>query len=141
MYRDDLCAVCGESLPPDHLYCREHAAVVDDLLHEIGWRLPRLAEDLKRTAELVSQIHGDTWDYLSEQRPEEPQWPPPLRLVTTADGEDLDVDVDSEPGKVTVTLHGRLATLLADLAAAVSDPAVADMASAARAAEGAGATH
>ena len=34
MYRDDLCAVCGESLPPDHLYCREHAAIVDDLLHE-----------------------------------------------------------------------------------------------------------
>lgn len=141
MYRDDVCAVCGESLPPDHLYCREHAAVVDDLLHEIGERLPRLAEDLRRTAELISHIHVDTWDYLSEQRPESPEWPPLLKLVTNADGEDLDVDVDSDPGKITVTLHGSLETLLADLAGAVATDSVAEMAAAARAADGAGATH
>lgn len=141
MYRDDVCAVCGESLPPDHLYCREHAAVVDDLLHEIGELLPRLAADLRRTAELLSQIHPDTWDYLAEQQPGDPVWPPRPRLVTTTDGDDLDVDVDSDPGKVTVTLTSGLATLLADLAMALSAESIDQLAAATSHAEGAGATH
>ncbi|WP_370324089.1 hypothetical protein [Euzebya sp.] len=141
MYRDDVCAVCGESLPPDHLYCREHAAVVDELLHDIGERLPRLADDLRAVADLVAKIHPETWDYLSEDHPDEPLWPPRPELVTTTDGADLDVDVDSEPGRVTVSVRNDLAALLGDLAAALARTTVADMAAAARDVEGAGATH
>jgi hypothetical protein len=141
MYRDDVCAVCGESLPPDHLYCREHAAVVDDLLHEVGERLPRLAEDLGRTAELLRMIHPETWEYLAEQAGDDPVWPPRPTVVSSTDGEDVDVDVDSEPGQVTVSLTVDLAAALGDLAAALARTSAAAMAAAARTAEGAGATH
>lgn len=141
MYRDDACAVCGDALPPDHLYCREHAAVVDDLLHELGDLLPRLTGDLQRAADLLASIHPETWDYLAELDPADPDWPPHPTVVTTTDGEDLDVDVDSDPGKVTVHLRVPLATALADLAEAMAAAGVAPLAAAARAAEGAGATH
>lgn len=141
MYRDDACAVCGESLPPDHLYCREHAAVVDDLLHELGELLPRVRSGLQRAAELLRCIAPETWDYLAEQTPEDPQWPPQPRLVTTTDGDDVDVDVDGEPGKVTVSLRSDLATLLSDLAGALHTADLDAMAASARTAEGAGATH
>lgn len=141
MYRDDVCAVCGESLPPDHLYCREHAAVVDDLLHEIGERLPRLAEDLRRTAELLGRIHPETWDYLAETTDPDALWPPRPTVVSTTDGEDVDVDVDSEPGKVTVSLTLDLRAALGDLAAALARTDVDRLAASAGTAEGAGATH
>ncbi len=141
MYRDDVCAVCGESLPPDHLYCREHAAIVDDMLHEIGERLPRLVEDLGRVAELLGRVAPETWDFLAEQTDEDPLWPPRPQLVVTTDGEDLDVDVDSEPGKVTVSVTADLAVLLADLAGALDRAGVADLADSAGRAQDAGATH
>ncbi len=141
MYRDDVCAVCGESLPPDHLYCRDHAAIVDDLLHELGALLPRLGTDLSRAAQLITQIAPETWDFLAEQTEEDPEWPPRPTLETTTDGEDLDVDIDSEPGKVTIRLTADLATLLADLASAIERSGVDAMAEQARVAEDAGATH
>ncbi|MGI9016829.1 MAG: hypothetical protein ACR2HR_06970 [Euzebya sp.] len=141
MYRDDVCAVCGESLPPDHLYCREHAAVVDDLLHQIGERLHRLTQDVQAAATLLTQIHPETWDYLAEHLDDDPLWPPHPVLITTTDGEDVDVDVDSEPGQVTVSIRNDLATLLADLAAALQRTSLDQMTTAARHADGAGATH
>ena len=141
MYRDDVCAVCGESLPPDHLYCRDHAAQVDDMLHEIGERLPRLIDDLRRTSALLSQVHPETWDYLAERTDPDALWPPRPTVVSTTDGEDVDVDVDSEPGKVTVSVSLDLAAALADLAAALAHTDTDRLAAAARTAEGAGATH
>ncbi|MGH3665134.1 MAG: hypothetical protein ACRDU8_03400, partial [Egibacteraceae bacterium] len=100
MYRDDQCAVCGESLPPDHFYCREHAAQVDDRLHEIGALLACVTDDLPRLAELLEQVAGETWDWLAESQPDEPDWPPvgPVSLRVHAD--EVDVDVDTEPGRV-----------------------------------------
>ena len=141
MYRDDVCAVCGDSLPPDHLYCREHAAIVDDLLHELGGLLPRLDADLRRAAELITSIHPETWDYLAEGVGTDAEWPPRPRLITTTDGEDLDVDVDSDPGKVTISVDLDLADVLRDLAAALGAAGVEAVAAAARDADGAGATH
>jgi hypothetical protein len=142
MYRDDTCAVCGESLPPDHLYCREHAAVVDDLLHELGERLPRLVGELGRCAELLGMVHPVTWDWLAEAAGrEEEVWPPRATVVAAADGEDVDVDVDTEPGRVTASLTLDLGTAMAALAAALRDADVDAVAEAASGAEGAGATH
>lgn len=141
MYRDDVCAVCGESLPPDHLYCREHAAIVDDLLHEVGQRLPRLLDDLGRVAELVDSIAPETWDWLAEQHPDDPLWPPTPTTTLRADGGDVDVDVDSEPGMVTVSVSQALAATLRAVREGLDAAGVAAMAQAAADAEGAGATH
>ena len=141
MYRDDVCAVCGESLPPDHLYCREHAAVVDDLLHEIGETLPRLIGDLDRVAELLDSIAPETWDYLAEDHPDDPVWPPAPTTVLTADGADVDVDVDAEPGMVTVSVRHTLAATLRAVHSALAASGLDDMIGAARDADGAGATH
>lgn len=145
MYRDDVCAVCGESLPPDHLYCREHAAQVDDLLHEIGDRVPALLADLARLADLVSSIHPETWDYLAEQHAEdeddEPVWPPASLLTLHADGGDVDVDVDTEPGMVTVEVRTALADLLRAVATTIETSGAPAMAAAASEARDAGATH
>ena len=141
MYRDDLCAVCGESLPPDHLYCREHAAIVDDLLHEVGERLPRVVEDLERLAWLVQAIAPETWDFLAEDHPDDPLWPPSPTTTLRADGGEVDVDVDSEPGMVTVSVRLGLAETLKAVGAALATADVAAMAAAAADAEDAGATH
>jgi hypothetical protein len=141
MYRDDVCAVCGESLPPDHLYCREHAAEVDDRLHEIGVLLPRVTADLARLAELVDGIAEPTWDYLAEQQPDDPLWPPIPRLEALADAEEVDVDVDAEPGMVRVVLEMRLAQLLAVVGRGLGTPELDRLAAAAAEAEGANATH
>ncbi|HUG84177.1 MAG TPA: hypothetical protein VMM13_06410 [Euzebya sp.] len=141
MYRDDVCAVCGDSLPPDHLYCREHAAEVDDRLHELGELLPRVDSGLRRAAELLDSIHPETWDHLARGVEGDPLWPPRPAMVTTTDGEDVEVDVDSEPGQVTVSLTVELARLLGDVAAAMRTAQVDALAAAARAAEGLGATH
>lgn len=141
MYRDDICAVCGDSLPPDHLYCREHAATVDDRLHEIAEVLPRLRADLERAAELIGSIAQETWDYLAEADPEDPDWPPPVTTVLTTDGEDVDVDVDAEPGMVTVSVRHDLATTLSAVAEALDRAGLDPMITGAAAAEDAGATH
>lgn len=141
MYRDDLCAVCGESLPPDHLYCREHAAIVDDLLHEIGDLAPRLLGDLQRLARLFDSIAEETWDYLAERHEDDPLWPPRPTVRVTADGGDVDVDVDSEPGMVTVRLTQGIPELLTALRAALEGADIARLAATAAEAEDTGATH
>jgi hypothetical protein len=141
VYRDDVCAVCGESLPPDHFYCREHAAGVDDRLHEIGALLPRLADDAERLATLLTQVAGETWDYLAEQQPDDPDWPPAPAVELRADGDDIDVDVDSEPGFVTVRLSLPLADLLAAVAADLKRTPWRDLAAVTTTATGANATH
>ena len=141
MYRDDTCAVCGESLPPDHFYCREHAAGVDDRLHEIGALLPRVTQDLERLATLLDQVAEETWDYLAEQQPDDPAWPPVPDLAVTADGDAVDVDIDSEPGYVRLRLRLPLARLLAAVAGAVAGADVERVAGAAAHAHGANATH
>jgi hypothetical protein len=141
MYRDDVCAVCGESLPPDHLYCREHAAEVDDRLHEIGTLLPSVLDDLDRLADLLGGVAEPTWDYLAEEEADDPVWPPVPRIDLHADAEDVDVDVDTEPGYVRVSLTLGLARLLRALADGLDTAELRRAAAAAARAEGANATH
>ena len=141
MYRDDTCAVCGESLPPDHFYCREHAAGVDERLHEIGALLPRVMQDVTRLAALLDQVAEETWDYLAEQQPDDPAWPPVPDLALSADADAVDVDVDSEPGYVRLQLRLPLAQLLSVVAAALGAADVGRVATAAAHAQGANATH
>ena len=141
VYRDDICAVCGESLPPDHFYCREHGATVDDRLHEIGALLPRLTADLETLGDLLDGIAEETWDYLAEQQADDPQWPPAPAVDIRADAEQIDVDVDSEPGYVSVRVSTDAAILLRALAAGLTDEQWQRLAAAAARAEGANATH
>lgn len=140
MYRDDVCAVCGESLPPDHFYCRRHGADVDDRLHDIGRLLPAVQRDAADLSGLLDGIAEETWDYLAERRPDDPEWPPQIPVTLTVDTEAVDVDVDREPGMVQVHLDLPLPDLLAVVARALgaTDPALA---AACAAAEGANATH
>ena len=141
MYRDDICAVCGESLPPDHFYCREHAATIDDRLHEIGQLLPRVTEDVTRLATLLSQVAPETWDYLAEQEADDPEWPPVPLVALRPDADDVDVDVDSDPGYVSVRLSSPLQDLLDALGRALSAEEWRRLAAAAGDAEGTNATH
>lgn len=141
MYRDDVCAVCGISLPPDHLYCREHAAEVDDRLHEIGAIVPRLLDDVARLAELVDGIAEPTWDYIAEDEPDDPPWPPVPRLELNADAEEIDVDVDADPGMVRLVVQVGLSKLLRAALEALDTPDLRRAAAACAEAEGANATH
>jgi hypothetical protein len=141
MYRDDVCAVCGESLPPDHFYCREHAANVDERLHELGALLARAAADLPRLAELAGQIAQETCDWLAEAEPDEPGWPPAAAVHLRLDAEDVAVEVDPDPGMVRVTLRPSLPALLAAVSEALRTGDVARFATACGDAEGANATH
>ena len=141
MYRDDTCAVCGESLPPDHLYCRQHAATVDDRLHEIAELLPRVTADARGLARLLEGVHQETWDYLAELEPDDPAWPPAPVVQLSADAEDIEIDVDSEPGMVRVRLEVPAAAVLAALARSLDDQGFARLSAAAADAEGLNATH
>jgi hypothetical protein len=141
VYRDDVCAVCGESLPPDHFYCREHAAEVDDRLHELGAILPRLRTDLRRAAELLGEVAGETWDYLAAAEPDDPDWPPAPAVRLRATPEEVAVDVDSEPGYVQVRLDVAAQALLTALADGLDSEALTRFAAACARAEGANATH
>jgi hypothetical protein len=141
MYRDDTCAVCGESLPPDHFYCREHGAQVDDRLHELGALLARLIADTATAAALTGGVAQETWDWLAEAEPDDPDWPVAGVLRLSADADQIAVDVDTEPGCVRVELRLPLATLLAAVAGALDGPELARLAAAATTAEGANATH
>lgn len=108
MYRDDECAVCGVSLPPDHVYCREHAAEVDERLHRIGALLARLLEDLPQLTRLLDEIAPETWDWLADEQGVPSDWPPPLALRMQVHADQLDVDVDSEPGRVRLDVESEL---------------------------------
>jgi hypothetical protein len=141
MYRDDVCAVCGESLPPDHFYCREHGANVDARLHALGAGLDALTEELSRLAALAGGIAQETWDYLAEDDPSDPLWPPAPTLDLRVLSDEVEVDVDTEPGFVRVTLRAGIGALLGALAAALDGPAIRAAAAAARDAQGADATH
>jgi hypothetical protein len=141
VYRDDVCAVCGESLPPDHFYCREHGSTVDDRLHQAGVLLERLTQDVAAAAHLLGGIAQETWDYLAESQANEPLWPPRPRLDVTAHGDDVDVDVDTEPGRVRVRLDLSLTQLLDAVASALSSADASAVATACRTASGANATH
>lgn len=141
MYRDDTCAVCGCSLPPDHLYCREHAAEIDARLREIGALLPQLTAGVRRLAALLDEVATETWDYVAEQEPDDPVWPPTPPVRIRADVDEIEVDVDSEPGLVRVELGIGLAALSAALADGLEHPELQRFAEACAAIEGAGATH
>lgn len=118
MYRDDVCAVCGAALPPDHAYCREHAAQVDDRLHEIGAVLARLLDDVPALARLVDEVAPETWEYLSDTAAVDDEWPPAVPVTLQLHADQLDVDVDSEPGRVRVTIEPELVEWLRATAAA-----------------------
>ncbi len=139
MYRDDACAVCGESLPPDHFYCAEHGAGVDDRLHRLGATLGRWLEDVDRISALIGQVAPETWDYLAEREADDPLWPPTAELDLRANPDDVTVDVDPEPGLVRVHLTVALDTLLAALRGTA--PPLGRLAGACAKAEGANATH
>ena len=141
MYRDDVCAVCGESLPPDHLYCREHAAEVDARLHEIGTLVPQLLDGLERLAELTAGIADETWDYVAEHEDDDPAWPPVPAVDVRADADEVDVDVDSEPGYIRTQLRVPLPQLLAAVHAGLDTPELRRMAATCTTVEGANATH
>jgi hypothetical protein len=141
MYRDDVCAVCGESLPPDHFYCREHAATVDQRLHEIAGLLDGVREDVARLAGLVGEVAGETWDYLAEAQPDDPAWPPAPQLALRVLPEEIDVDVDPEGAYVRVDVRAPLHQLLGALSAALDDRRLQRLSAACRHVEGANATH
>ncbi|CAN5875194.1 MAG: hypothetical protein M3R09_01295 [Actinomycetota bacterium] len=141
MYRDDTCAVCGDPLPPDHFYCRRHAATVDDRLHEIGELLGRAVADLPRLATLLGQVAQETWDYLADGEVDAPQWPPVPPVELRAHADEVDVDVDTEPGRVRLSVTAGISPLLAALAAGLDTADVRRLARACSAAQGADATH
>ncbi len=141
MYRDDTCAVCGESLPPDHFYCRRHGANVDARLHEAGAVLARLTEDVPEAATLLDGIAEETWDWLAERRGLDEDWPPRPQLDLHVHADDLEVSVDGEPGLVRVRLRSELAGLLAAVGTAMRATEISKLAHACREAEGADATH
>ena len=142
MYRDDTCAVCGESLPPDHFYCREHGATVDERLHEIGRLLPRVAADLRQLGRVMDGIAQETWDYLAEQLDDDPQWPPRPVVLMPADAEDVTVEVfESVPGAVRLELTVPAAMILQALAAGLEGDEWQRVARTTAAAEGADGTH
>lgn len=141
MYRDDECAVCGVALPPDHVYCREHAAEVDDRLHEIGERLPRMLDDLAALGRLIDQVAPDTWEYLSDRMCRDEAWPPPVVLTLRLHADQVDVDVDTEPGRVRIALEPELATWMQASSAALEAADVRSLTRACVDAEGAGAAY
>ena len=141
MYRDDVCAVCGESLPPDHLYCREHAAEVDDRLHELGRLVPEVLDGVARVATLLDQVADETWDYVAEHDSDDPVWPPVPHIRLRADADEVNVDVDTEPGMVRVDLHLRLAAVLRAVAEGADSQELRRMAARCAQVEGANATH
>ena len=141
MYSDDVCAVCGDSLPPDHLYCREHAAEVDDRLHQIGALIPQVLDGMLRVSMLMSQIADETWDYVAEQDPQDPVWPPVPEVSLLADADAVDIDVDTEPGMVRVDLRQGLAGVLQAVAEGADTEELRRMARQCSQVEGANATH
>lgn len=141
MYRDDVCAVCGESLPPDHFYCREHGATVDERLHEIGALLDRVRDDVPRLARLLGQVAQDTYDWLAEDHDPDTEWPPVPHVGLRVAPEDVDVDVAAEPGYVRVALRAGLPELLEAVGAALAAPETGVFGQACARAEGANATH
>ncbi|QBI21349.1 hypothetical protein ER308_18440 [Egibacter rhizosphaerae] len=148
MYRDDACAVCGESLPPDHFYCREHAAGVDDRLHEVGRLLARLADDVPRLAERLAEVAPETWDWLADEEEraadaddEEVVWPPTAPLRLRAHHDEVEVVEDDEPGMVRLSIACDLATLLEGLARGLDEGRAHRLARACAEAEGGNVTH
>lgn len=142
MYRDDTCAVCGETLPPDHFYCREHGATVDVRLHEIGRLLPRVAEDVRQLGRLLDGIAQETWDYLAEQHDDDPVWPPRPAVRMPAEADDVNVEVfESVAGYVVLELTTPAATVLQAIGAALLVDDWQRLAQGASAARGADATH
>lgn len=141
MYRDDQCAVCGAALPPDHAYCREHAAQVDDRLHEVGALLRRLTTDVTELARLVGQVAPETWEYLSDTMGSDAQWPPVLPLTLGLHPDQVDVEVDGAPGRVRVVLEPELETWLRATSAAFATIDLGAIAEACAQAEGAGAAY
>lgn len=141
MYRDDKCALCGESLPPDHFYCREHGATVDRRLQEIGALLPQVTAGIRRLGDLLDGIAQETWDYLAEQQVDDPEWPPTPVIAIRADADEVAVDVDSEPGYVSVRLFTDAVRILRATASGFDDHQWQRLTEAAAGAEGADATH
>jgi hypothetical protein len=141
VYRDDECAVCGSALPPDHAYCREHAAQVDDRLHEIGVVLDRLLDDLPRLAQLLDEIAPQTWEWLSDESGDADVWPPPLVLRLHQHADEFEVDVDSEPGRVRIDLETPLRTWCHSTASAMDGVRLRTVAQACAQARGADAAY
>jgi hypothetical protein len=141
VYRDDQCAVCGAALPPDHVYCREHAGEVDDRLHEIGALLHRLADDVPALTRLLGQVAPETWEWLSDSMDVDEQWPPPLPVRLRLHADQVEVDVASEPGQVLVDLEVDLRTWCDALREAMNATDLRTLAQACAQATGAGAAY
>ncbi len=137
MYRDDECAVCGAALPPDHAYCREHAAEVDDRLHQIGSLLGRVLDDLPRLGRLLGEIAPQTWEWLSDLADDPSDWPPPLALRLHLHADQVDV----EPGRVRVDLEADVRGWCLASASAMDEARLRSVAHACASATGADATY
>jgi hypothetical protein len=128
-------------LPPDHVYCREHAAQVDERLHEIGALLRRLVDDLPVLTRLLEQVAPETWEWLSDTMDSDEQWPPSLAMRLRLHADQVEVDVASEPGQVHVDLDAELTTWCTALLAAVEAGDLRNVADACARAQGAGAAY
>jgi hypothetical protein len=133
--------VCGVALPPDHVYCREHAGEVDDRLHQIGVLLHRLANDVPALTRLLDQVAPETWEWLSDSMGTDEQWPPPLPLQLRLHADQVEVDVASEPGQVLVDLEIDLRTWCDALREAMDATDLRVVAEACAQATGAGAAY
>lgn len=141
MYRDDVCAVCGESLPPDHFYCRRHGAEVDARLHAIADHLPTVQRSAADAARLLRGVAEETWDYVAESQDDDADWPPRATVTWTVDTEAVEVDVDEEPGMVRVQIAVDLPELLETVAGALAEAQRRGFVAACADVEGADATH
>lgn len=133
--------MCGAALPPDHVYCREHAGQVDDRLHQIGELLRRIADDVPALTRLLDQVAPETWEWLSDTMGSDEQWPPPLAVRMRLHADQVDVDVASDPGQVRVDLDADLLTLCDALRVAIEATDLRSIADACLHAEGAGAAY
>jgi hypothetical protein len=86
-------------------------------------------------------VAEETWDYLAESETDDPVWPPVPSILLRADADEVDVDVDSEPGYVAVRLELALAQLLTAMHEGIDTPELRRAAAACAAAEGANSTH
>ena len=133
--------MCGAALPPDHVYCREHAGQVDDRLHHIGELLQRIADDVPALTRLLDQVAPETWEWLSDSMGSDEQWPPPLAVRMRLHADQVDVDVAGDPGQVRVDLDADLATWCDALRTAIEATDLRAVADACLDAEGAGAAY
>jgi hypothetical protein len=98
-------------------------------------------DGVRRLAVLVDGVADETWNYVAEDELDDPLWPPVPVVSFTADADEVDIDVDTEPGFVRAELRVPLPRLLSALADDLDNAELRRLAAACTAVEGASATH